>query len=204
MKVLFLRLQELKDYWVKPRVGDIRDKDTIRDLFTDFKPQIVINAAALKHAPLSQIYPRDYVDTNIIGNLNLLEEAKRWECLEKYVFVSTDKIHSKSIMEAQKMRRDDYNSNGRNSGAIWECFWEVGEFNSNLGRTTNQGKPITITDEKMERFMLTIEEAVNLIIKAIEDGQNGKIYILDAGRPIKIIELAKSLISSLGRDIPIK
>ena len=197
--------QELKDYWVKPRVGDIRDKDTIRDLFTDFKPQIVINAAALKHAPLSQIYPRDYVDTNIIGNLNLLEEAKRWECLEKYVFVSTDKIHSKSIMGSTKKCGEMITIA---MGGIAVRFVNVLGSRGSLipiwEEQINQGKPITITDEKMERFMLTIEEAVNLIIKAIEDGQNGKIYILDAGRPIKIIELAKSLISSLGRDIPIK
>lgn len=197
--------QELKDFWVKPRVGDIRDKNTIRDLFEDFKPQIVINAAALKHAPLSHIYPRDYVDTNIIGNLNLLEEAKRWECLEKYVYVSTDKIHSKSIMGATKKCGEMITTA---MGGIAVRFGNVIGSRGSLipiwEEQINRGKSITITDEKMERYMMNTEEAVNLIIKAIEDGQNGKIYILDMKRPVKIIELAKLLVKNLGRDIPLE
>ncbi len=197
--------QELKDYWVKPRVGDIRDKDTIRDLFEDFKPQIVINSAALKHVPFSHIYPRDYVDTNIIGNLNLLEEAKKWECLEKYIFISSDKVLSKSIMGATKKCSELITTA---MGGIAVRFGNVLGSRGSLipiwEEQINKNKPITITDEKMERYMMTIEEAVKLVIKAIEIGENGKVYILDMGRPIKILDLAKELIKNLGRDIPIE
>ena len=197
--------QELKDYWVKPRVGDIRDKNTIRDLFTDFKPQIVINAAALKHVPFSQIYPRDYVDTNIIGNLNLIEEAKRWECLEKYIYISTDKVHSKSIMGATKKCGEMITiamsgiavrfGNVLGSRGSLIPIWE---------EQINKGQPITITDEKMSRFMMTIEEAVGLVIKAAEEGKGGEVFVLNMGRPVKILELAKELVKNLVRDIPIK
>src|SRR3990167_538318 len=73
--------QELsqKGYWVKPRVGDVRDKDTVRDLFEDFKPEIVFNAAAYKEVSPMETYPEEAVRTNILGTLNVLHEARRYE-----------------------------------------------------------------------------------------------------------------------------
>ena len=72
-----------KGYWVHSRTGDIRDKNTLADVFEDFKPQIVFHAAALKHVTPNEEYPREAIDTNILGTDNLIAEAKRWECLEK-------------------------------------------------------------------------------------------------------------------------
>ena len=92
-----------KGRWVECRVGDIRNKDAIRDVFSDFKPEIVFHAAAYKHVTPMEAYPEEAVETNIIGTLNVFREAQRWECLEKFIFISTDKaIQSSSIMGATK------------------------------------------------------------------------------------------------------
>ena len=186
--------EELKKYWVKPRVGDIRDRHAIRDLFEDFKPQIVINAAALKHVHFSHIYPRDYIDTNIIGNLNLVEEAKRWECLERYVFISTDKVLSESIMGATKKCSEQITlSSGKKFVAV--RFGNVlnsrGSVLKTWERQFSAKEPLTITDIKMERYIMTIPSACRLVIKAIT--ANGKLFIMDMGKPKNIINLKKEI-----------
>lgn len=193
---IFEICQELKKYWVKPRVGDIRDKATIKDLFEDFKPQIVINAAALKHVSLSRIYPRDYVETNIVGNLNLIEEASRWECLEKFIYISTDKVHSQSIMGVTKKCGEAITM------AMGKKYLAV-RFGNVLGsrgsllpiweKQVARGEPITITDERMQRYFMTISDACYLVIKAIEEGDGGEIIILDMGELKKIVDLKKEL-----------
>ncbi|MEK7180268.1 MAG: polysaccharide biosynthesis protein [Patescibacteria group bacterium] len=196
--------QELKDFWVKPRVGDIRDKATIRDLFTDFKPQIVVNAAALKHVYLSQIYPRDYVETNVIGNLNLIEEAGRWECLEKFVYISTDKIHSKSIMGATKKCGEAITTAMKNKYLAVRFGNVLGSRGSLLPiweKQVNNGEPITITDEKMKRYFMTIQDACRLVVEAIEEGEGGEVIILDMGEPKKIIDLKKELYGDYPTEI---
>src|SRR3989304_7389381 len=93
----------MNELGVYGRIGDIRDKSVIEDIFSDFKPQIVIHAAALKHVTPNELYPEEAIKTNILGTLNLIQEAKNWECLEKFVFISTDKaVQSNSIMGATK------------------------------------------------------------------------------------------------------
>jgi FlaA1/EpsC-like NDP-sugar epimerase len=188
--------EELKRYWVKPRVGDIRDKETIKDLFEDFKPQIVINAAALKHVPLSHIYPRDYIDTNIIGNLNLIEEAKRWECLEKFIYISTDKaVNSNNIMGCTK-RASEIIVRCQGKGFCAVRFGNVigsrGSLYTIWERQIKNGEPITITDKRMERYFMTIKEACELVIKAGEESEGGETFILDMGEKKNIYELAKA------------
>jgi len=185
--------EELKDYWVKPRVGDIRNKETIKDLFEDFKPQIVINAGAYKHVPLSHIYPRDYVDINIIGNLNLVEEAKNWECLDKFIYISTDKaVNSNNIMGCTK-RASEIIVKSQGKGFCAVRFGNVigsrGSLYTIWKRQIKEGKPLTLTDKRMERYMMTIKEACELVIKAGDDSEGGEIYILDMGEKRKIVEL---------------
>lgn len=187
--------EELKEYWVRPRVGDIRDKATIKDLFEDFKPQIVINCAALKHVSLSQIYPRDYVETNVMGNLNLIEESKRWECLEKYIFISTDKVISaKSIMGITKRCAELMTvSQGKRFVAVrfGNVIGSRGSLYTIWERQLKAGKPLTVTHPKMTRYMMTIKEACELVIEASKE-DNG-ILVLDMGEPKNIIELAQKI-----------
>jgi len=188
-------------YWVKPRIGDIRNKETVSDLFADFKPQIVFQAAAYKHVSPMEMYPEEAISTNINGTYNLLHEAKRYECLEKFVFISTDKaVQSNSVMGATKRVGEIM---VKNQGGIAVRFGNVmGSRGSLLNiwqRQIDQGKPLTITDPRMTRYMMTIEEAVQLVIEASVIGEAGSIYILDMGEPVNIKDLAIKILEKSGK-----
>lgn len=180
-----------KGHWVYSRTGDIRNKETLKDLFEDFKPEIIFHAAALKNVTPSEEYPQEAIDTNIQGTANLIAEAKRWECLEKFVFISTDKVvNAKCIMGITKKCAEGLITRAgkqfvavrfgnvlASSGSVLE-IWK---------RQVEAGEPITITDPKMTRYMMTIPEACELVIKA-QEGKDGAIYILNMGEPINIMD----------------
>jgi FlaA1/EpsC-like NDP-sugar epimerase len=193
-------------YWVKPRIGDIRNKETVSDLFADFKPQIVFQAAAYKHVSPMEMYPEEAISTNINGTYNLLHEAKRYECLEKFVFISTDKaVQSNSVMGATKRVGEIM---VKNQGGIAVRFGNVmGSRGSLLNiwqRQMDSGKPLTVTDARMERYMMTITEAIRLVIEASEKGKGGEIFILDMGKPVNIKDLAIEILKKAGKDPKIK
>lgn len=198
-----------KDRWVHGWIGDIKDRDTVRNIFSDFKPEIVINAAALKHVKPSQIFPREYVMTNIVGNLNLIEASQSIECFEKFVFISTDKAvnSKKNVMGATKMCSETITT-ALGSKFIAVRFGNVLNSRGSLipiwQRQINDNQPITITDERMERFFMTIEEACSLVIEATEKGQGGEVFVMDMGEKIKIVDLAKKIIAESRKDIEIK
>lgn len=202
----FLLREELREkgYWVYSRTGDIKNKDTVFDIFSDFKPQIVFHAAALKHVTPNEEYPREAVETNILGTLNLIEEAKKWECLEKFVFISTDKVvNANCNMGITKLCAEGLvKKAGENFVAV-----RFGNVMNSQGsvlriweRQVKNNEPITITDKRMERYMMTIPQACELVIKAATQGDNGEIYILDMGKPRKILDLKEELYP----DYPIK
>lgn len=192
--------EELKQdgYWVEARIGDIRDMNTVKDLFEDFKPQYVFHAAAYKHVAPMETYPLEAIQTNILGTYNVMSEAKRWECLEKFVFISTDKVvNGHSIMGATK-RVGEIMVRNQGKGFIAVRFGNVmGSRGSVIPLWQNQlnrGKPITITDKRMKRFMMSIPEAVNLVIEASQIGKGGECFILDMGEQVNILELAQKLL----------
>lgn len=196
---LFDLREELKQkgMWVHSRTGDIRDREVLADVFEDFKPQLVFHAAALKHVTPGEEYPEEYVATNILGTQNLIREAKRWECLEKFVHISTDKVVNAScIMGITKLCAEGLVSragekfvsvrfgNVMNSrGSVLE-IWK---------RQVEAGEPITITHPDMTRYMMTIPQAVGLVIEASKKGSHGAIYILDMGKPVRIMDLKRQL-----------
>lgn len=190
--------------WVAYRVGDIRSIETVRDVFSDFKPQYVFHAAAYKHVTPMEVYPEEAVNTNIIGTLNVLRASKNLECVEKFVYVSTDKvIHSNSVMGATKKVGEIMT---RNSGKGYMAvrFGNVlGSRGSVIPLWQNQidrGKPLTITDPRMKRYFMTIPDACELVIKAAEIGEGGEILILDMGEQVKILDLAKEILKKAGKD----
>jgi len=197
-----------KGCWVHSRTGDIRDKETIIDVFEDFKPQYVFHTAALKHVTPNEEYPLEVIQTNIIGTYNIMMEAKKWECLEKFVFISSDKsVNSSSIMGISK-RMGEVMVCNQGTKFITVRFGNVlgsrGSVIPIWQRQIDEGMPITITDEKMMRYFMTIEDACELVIKAAEEGKGGEIFILDMGKPINIFNLARDIVLKSGRDIPIK
>lgn len=192
--------EELKQdgLWVEARVGDVRDKETVRDLFEDFKPQYVFHCAAYKHVTPMETYPLEAINTNILGTYNVMHEAKRWECLEKFVFISTDKVvNGQSIMGATK-KVGEIMIRNQGKGFIAVRFGNVlGSRGSVIPLWQNQinkGKPITITDKRMKRYMMSIPEAVNLVIEASQVGKGGECFILDMGKQVNILELAEKIL----------
>lgn len=195
------------EYNFPGRVGDIRDENTVRDIFSDFKPEIVYHAAAYKHVGIMEQTPREAIMTNIIGTYNLIHYAKVYP-VRKFVFISTDKaVQSTSIMGATK-RVGEIIVKNQGKGFVVVRFGNVlgsrGSVIPIWQRQINKGEPVTVTDPEMTRFFMTIQEAVNLVIAAGTKGKGGEIYVLDMGQPIKLIDLANRLILESRKDIPIK
>lgn len=196
---LFELLEENKAQgWCHGRVADIKDREVVHDIFSDFKPQIVYHAAALKHVPLMELTPREAVYTNILGTLNLVEESTKWECMQRFVFISTDKaVQAASIMGATK-RVSEIIVKNRGRGFVVVRFGNVlgsrGSVIPLWQKAINEGKKIKVTDERMTRYMMTIEEAVNLVIQAGQLGEGGEIFILPMGKPVNVLELAKKIV----------
>jgi FlaA1/EpsC-like NDP-sugar epimerase len=197
-----------KGYWVKPRIGDIRDKETVADLFEDFKPQIIFHAAAYKHVAPNELYPLEAIQTNVLGTYNVLHEARKRECIEKIVYIGTDKaVNPRSVMGATKLLGELLT---KNAGGIVVRFGNVlGSRGSVLPiweRQIKDNKEITVTDPEATRYIMDIEQAVELVLAACQMGQPGETYVLDMGEPVKIGRLAESFLKErLWADpLPIK
>ncbi len=192
----FLLQEELraKGYWIYSRTGDIKDLNTVKDVFEDFKPQVIYHAAALKHVSPNEIYPIEAINTNILGTYNLISEAKRWESVEKFIFISTDKVVNAScIMGITKLCAE---------GLVRRAGFTAVRFGNVLGsrgsvleiweQQHKEGLPLTITDTRMTRYVMSIQEACKLVIEAGTLGQGGETFILDMGLPKSILELKEA------------
>lgn len=176
------------------RVGDIRDYQAVKDVFQDFKPQIVINAAALKHVPLCEYTPLEAIKTNVIGHYNLVHVAKTWECVEKFTYISTDKALGNSVMGATKRLSEVVT---RNQGFTVVRFANVlgsrGSVTEVWAGQHERGGPLTITHPEMTRYFMDIEEAVTLVVEATVMSKGGELVILDVGPPKSIMDLKNEL-----------
>ena len=198
---------------ISGKIGDIRDESVFDGIEKEFAypgslnrlPDTIFHCAALKHVTPSEWYPMEYIKTNVIGTHNVLRFAKSYNC-PHFVNISTDKvIQAESIMGITKKLAEKM---VKNAGYISVRFGNVmGSRGSVLPiwqKQIDTNKPLTVTDEKMERFMMSIPEACELVIKAAEIGEGGQILVMDMGKQINILELAKEIIAKSGRDIPIK
>lgn len=190
---------KLKGQWVHCRVGDVRNKETVHDVFSDFKPEVVFHAAAYKHVTPMEWYPEEAVSTNIQGTLNVVKEAKRWESLEKFIFVSTDKVvNAKSIMGASKLMAEIIVRNQGEKFAAVRFGNVMGSRGSVLPiwqAQMDKKEPITVTHDQAERYMMSIPDAVKLVIEAATHAKDGEVYILDMGPRINVLELAKKIVA---------
>jgi len=194
------------DYNVWGRVGDIRNYDTVNDVFSDFKPQVVYHSAAYKHVTPMELTPREAIDTNIIGTYNMVHCAQRY-LTKKFVFISTDKaIQSASVMGATK-RVGEIIVKNQGKGFVVVRFGNVlgsrGSVIPIWERQINEGKDVTVTDPEMKRYFMTIEEACELVIEAGRQGKGGEIFIMKMGKPVKILDLAKEIIKDTRSGIKI-
>lgn len=199
---------------VAAAIADVRDIAEVDQVFSKYKPQVVFHAAAYKHVPLMEEHPDRAAKTNVFGTRTVARVAKMWNA-EKFVMISTDKaVNPTSIMGATKRAAEllvrDMGESGNVSFVSVRFGNVLGSRGSVVPIFTEQiarGGPVTVTDPEMRRYFMTIPEAVLLVLQAGAMGENGQVFVLDMGEPVKIVDLARQLIVLSGlepdKDIPI-
>ncbi|TNE53561.1 MAG: polysaccharide biosynthesis protein [Bacteroidetes bacterium] len=195
-------------------IGDIRVKKRMKRLFDAYGPKYVFHAAAYKHVPLMEDNPSEAVNTNVRGTVNLVDLSLEYE-VEKFVMISTDKaVNPTNVMGASKRIAEMYAqaSKGGKTRFITTRFGNVLGSNGSViplfEKQIAQGGPITVTDERITRYFMTIPEACQLVLEAANMGEGGEIFVFDMGDSVRIVDLAKKMIKLsglvLGKDIEIK
>ena len=190
---------------VVPLVRDVRQPESLRRLFAEYRPEIIFHAAAHKHVPLMEANPAEAVLNNVFGTLNLVELAEVFAA-ERFVLISTDKaVNSASVMGASKRLAElVVQTRARDSRVRFGCvrFGNVLESRGSViplfKRQIAAGGPITITHPDVVRYFMTIPEAVHLILQAGTLAARGEIYVLDMGDARRIVELARDLVERSG------
>jgi len=186
-------------------ICDITDGKRVEQIFEKYKPQVVIHAAAHKHVPLMEINPGEAIKNNIVGTKVVADAADKYGA-GNFVMISTDKaVNPTSIMGSSKriaeMYIQDLNKTS-NTRFVTVRFGNVlGSNGSVVPIFKSQiavGGPVTVTHPEMKRYFMTIPEASQLVLQAAAMGKGGEIFVLDMGEPVKIVDLAKELITLSG------
>ena len=200
---------------IRAIIANIREKERIDAIFEKYKPKIVFHAAAHKHVPLMETSPTEAIKNNVFGTYNVVNCSDKHD-VERFILISTDKaVNPTNIMGSTK-RLCEMIIQAKNKESKTE-FVAV-RFGNVLGsngsvvplfkRQIEKGGPITVTHKKITRFFMTIPEAVALVLQAITYAQGGEIFVLDMGEPVRIYDLAKSIIElsgyEVGKDIEIE
>ena len=188
-------------------VGDICNEKRMTRLFDFFKPDYVFHAAAYKHVPLMEDNPSEAIYTNVYGTKNIVDLSVKYN-VKKFVFVSTDKaVNPTNVMGASKRIAEILIQTQINSTTrfITTRFGNVLGSNGSViplfKKQIEQGGPITITDERITRYFMTIPEACQLVLEACSMGNGSEIYVFDMGESVKILDLAKKMIKLSGLEI---
>jgi len=197
-------------------IGDIKDRRRMNLVMKKFKPTTVFHAAAYKHVPLMELNPSEAIKNNIIGTKTVSELAIKHN-VAKFVLVSSDKaVNPTNIMGATKRAAEKviHILSESQSSTVFSAVRFGNVINSNgsaiptFERQIETGGPVTVTHKDITRYFMTIPEAVHLILQAWVMGKNNDLFVLEMGEPVKIYELAKTLIALEGyepeKDIQIK
>ena len=196
-------------------VASVRDVERIENVFKKYRPDIVLHAAAHKHVPLMENSPLEAIHNNIFGTYNVVEMADKYN-VKKFVLISTDKaVNPTNIMGATKrfceliiQAKDKRSKTDYCAVRFGNVLGSNGSVIPLFKKQIAKGGPVTVTDKNITRFFMTIPEAVSLILQAVTYANGGEIFVLDMGEPVKIYDLAETLIKLTGYvpnvDIPIK
>ncbi len=198
-------------------VADVSDTRRISKIFKNHRPDIIFHAAAYKHVPLMENNPYEAIKTNVIGTRILAELASELG-VDKFVMVSTDKaVNPTNVMGATKRLAEMYTQSMNHLEGVKTKFIAT-RFGNVLGsngsviplfkKQIERGGPVTVTHPEITRYFMTIPEACELVLEAATMGQGGEVFVFDMGESVKIIDLAKKMITLSGlrvdKDIEIK
>jgi FlaA1/EpsC-like NDP-sugar epimerase len=198
-----------------PVIADVRDRRRIAATFNAHKPHAVFHAAAHKHVPLMEENVIEAITNNVFGTLNVVDAALEAGC-EHFVFISTDKaVRPTSVMGATKriaelivQRAAMKHERNFVSVRFGNVLGSRGSVVPTFLRQIRAGGPVTVTHPEMQRYFMTIPEAVQLVLQAGALGRGGEVFLLDMGEPIRIVDIATDLIRlsglTVGTDIEIK
>ena len=187
------------------RIGNVTDFARMRQIFQEFKPEVIFHAAAHKHVPMMEANVGEAIKNNVLGTKCLVDLADEFGA-RNFVFISTDKaVHPSSVMGTTKHISERYVYATSQESAT---RFTVVRFGNVLGSNGSVvpifqeqircGGPITVTDPRMTRFFMTIPEASQLVLQAAAMGEGGEIFVLEMGEPVRIVDLAKDLIRLSG------
>ena len=203
--------QEMARNWPEIKqiglIGDVRDESRLRSVFEDYRPEVVFHAAAHKHVPLMEQTPSEAILNNVLGTKNVVALCLEFG-VERLVNISTDKaVNPTSVMGASKRVAEMIVSAGSTRARETQALVSV-RFGNVLGSRGSvvptfmaqirAGGPITVTHPEMVRYFMTIPEAARLVLQAGGLAENGKVYVLDMGAPVKISDLAHDVIRLSG------
>lgn len=198
-----------------PIIADVRDRERIQEIMECFHPQVVFHAAAHKHVPLMEYQAIEAVKNNVLGTKTMAEEAAAHR-VETFVMISTDKaVNPTSVMGCTKRVAEMFVQSMNNCGKTRFVAVRFGNVLGSRGsviplfkKQIAKGGPVTVTHPDMKRYFMTIPEASQLVLQAGAMAKGGEVFVLDMGEPVKICDLAKTMISlsnlTLNKDIEIK
>lgn len=187
-------------------IGSTYNEKRLEQIFKTYLPELVFHAAAYKHVPLMEDSPMEAIRTNVIGTYNVAKLSLKYH-VRKMILVSTDKaVRPTNVMGATKRFAEmiiQYFAS-KNAGTIFSAVRFGNVLGSNgsvvplFKKQIEEGGPVTVTHKEMTRFFMTIPEAVSLILQSALYANKGEIFILDMGKPVRIVELAEKMIIQAG------
>jgi FlaA1/EpsC-like NDP-sugar epimerase len=195
-------------------IADILDSARMNQLFAQFHPDVVFHAAAHKHVPLMELNASEAIKNNVLGT-RVLANLAHDHGVKNFVLISSDKaVKPTSVMGASKQLAEQYVYTLSQESSTKFIVVRFGNVLGSAGSVVpvfqeqiRRGGPVTVTDERMTRYFMTIPEAAQLVLQSGTMGRGGEIFVLDMGSPIKIVDLARDLIRLSGfseDDIPIE
>ena len=200
---------------IRAIVANIREKERLDAIFEKYRPEIVFHAAAHKHVPLMENNPTEAIKNNVFGTYNLVNCSDEYNA-KRFILISTDKaVNPTNIMGATKrlcemiiQAKDKKSDTEYVAVRFGNVLGSNGSVVPLFKKQMAHGGPLTVTHKEITRFFMTIPEAVALVLQAITYAEGGEIFVLDMGEPVKIYDLAKSLIElsgyTLGEDMEIE